>query len=207
MQYIYLHGFASSPNSLKAKFFVPKFSKCGYNLITPDFNQPDFVNLCLSRQIQQVEPLCQTQATTLIGSSFGGLTALWLAQRQPMVKRLILLAPAVDFLNNCLAKKADFKAWQQQQYIKIYHYAKQSEQALSYQFASDLQHYPDIQLQRQIPTLIFHGKNDGTIPIELCQTFVKTRPWITMATLDSDHRLNNCLDQIWEQISDFCSLT
>ena len=94
--YIYLHGFASSPDSAKAKYFRERFSYLGIDLKTPDLNQNDFSGLTLTRQLNQIETeflLTQSSQSptenvknlggvTIIGSSFGGLTAAWLAQRQ-----------------------------------------------------------------------------------------------------------------------------
>ncbi|MBW4549590.1 MAG: alpha/beta fold hydrolase [Aphanocapsa sp. GSE-SYN-MK-11-07L] len=93
--YIYLHGFASGPKSTKAVYLSDRFANAGVPLVVPDLNQDNFYHLTLSRQIAQVEALLPVDTPiTLIGSSFGGLTAAWVAQRCPQVARLILLAPA-----------------------------------------------------------------------------------------------------------------
>ena len=42
MQYIYLHGFASSPNSAKAKYIFQRFGENQINLEIPDLNSDDF---------------------------------------------------------------------------------------------------------------------------------------------------------------------
>ena len=102
MTFIYLHGWASGPFSNKARFFSQHFAQQGLTLQTPDLNQNDFFHLTLSRQIEQVKNLLSDQAVTLIGSSFGGLTALWVAEQCQQVKRLVLLAPALDFSTRCL---------------------------------------------------------------------------------------------------------
>lgn len=60
--YIYLHGFASSPESTKAKYFRDRFSCLGIDLKTPDLNQNDFSGLSLTRQLHQIETeFLQTQ--------------------------------------------------------------------------------------------------------------------------------------------------
>jgi len=51
----YLHGFASSPNSAKARFFGDRLTACGVKVDIPDFNQPDFSTLTISRMLQQLE--------------------------------------------------------------------------------------------------------------------------------------------------------
>src|SRR5688572_7467401 len=102
--YIYLHGFASSPRSAKAQDLRDRFQSLGIELTIPDLNHPDFTHLTLTRQLEQVVALLPADATpvTLIGSSFGGLTAAWAAQTHPQIQRLVLLAPAFQFLDHWL---------------------------------------------------------------------------------------------------------
>ncbi|MDJ0730564.1 MAG: YqiA/YcfP family alpha/beta fold hydrolase [Crocosphaera sp.] len=105
-KYIYLHGLVSSPQSIKAQKFKALFAAENIPLIIPDLNQDDFYHLTLTRQIQQVSTSLENDPTpvTLIGSSLGGLTAAFLAEKNEKVKQLILLAPAFSFfchwLNN-----------------------------------------------------------------------------------------------------------
>lgn len=42
MKYIYLHGFASSPDSAKARFIRDRFLEKQIALIVPDLNNPRF---------------------------------------------------------------------------------------------------------------------------------------------------------------------
>ena len=90
MNYLYLHGFASAPQSRKAEDLRDRFSHLGYILHVPDLNQGNFIGLSLSRQIQQVatECLSDQRPITIIGPSFGGLTAAWLGEKYDCVKRV-----------------------------------------------------------------------------------------------------------------------
>lgn len=80
--YIYLHGFASSPQSTKAQYLTDRFHRVGIELQVPDLNDGDFSHLTISRQVEQVIALFPktTIPVTLIGSSLGGLTATIIAQ-------------------------------------------------------------------------------------------------------------------------------
>ena len=54
MQVLYLHGFASSPQSSKATFLARKFAERGIQVIVPDLNEPNFSTLTVTRMLQQV---------------------------------------------------------------------------------------------------------------------------------------------------------
>ena len=215
--YIYLHGFASSPDSAKAKYFRDRFSSLGIDLKTPDLNQNNFSGLTLTRQLRQIETeFLQTQSpaekvknlggVTIIGSSFGGLTAAWLAQRQLSVKQIVLLAPAFDFLSHWLPMlgQQQLEKWQSEKYLPVYHYGEQREVALSYQFVAEMAQYPEEKLMRSVPTLIVHGKHDTIIPIQASRNFAENRPWVQLMELEDDHSLGNVLGEIWESIQKFC---
>ena len=51
----YLHGFASSARSTKAAFFAERLRPHGLELQCPDFNEPDFETLTVSRMLEQVD--------------------------------------------------------------------------------------------------------------------------------------------------------
>ncbi|WP_414576043.1 YqiA/YcfP family alpha/beta fold hydrolase [Anabaena sp. CCY 9402-a] len=119
-QYIYLHGFASSPKSNKAQDISDRFAKIQIPLKIPDLNAGDFSALTISRQIKQVAAAFSDDSVpvTLIGSSLGGLTAAHIAQQYLQVERLVLLAPAFEFLSHWLPNLGDeaIQRWQQEQF-------------------------------------------------------------------------------------------
>jgi uncharacterized protein len=217
--YIYLHGFASSPDSLKARYFRDRFSSLSIDLKTPDLNQNDFSRLTLTRQLQQIETeFLQTPSSksvenvknlgevTIIGSSFGGLTAAWLAQRQLSIKQIVLLAPAFQFLSHWLPqlRQQQLEKWQSEKYLPVYHYGEQRYLPLNYQFIADMDQYPEEKLIRPVPTLILHGKHDTIVPIQASRSFWEHRPWVKLIELEDDHSLGNVLAEIWEAMQKFC---
>lgn len=208
-QNIYLHGFASSPHSRKAQFLRDRFSPLQIPLIIPDLNQGDFSHLTLTRQLQQVEALFTSSPTPvrIIGSSFGGLTAAWLGQFHPQVQRLVLLAPAFNFLTHWLGKLGDrqVELWQQEQSLDVYHYGEGRSLPLDYNFVLDISNYRDSELLRPIPTLILHGLHDEVIPIQSSRDFAGDRPWVQLIELDSDHSLATVLPDIWQATRQFFS--
>ncbi|MEH2228391.1 MAG: YqiA/YcfP family alpha/beta fold hydrolase [Nostoc sp.] len=210
MDYIYLHGFASSPKSAKARDINDRFTQIHTNLKIPDLNAGDFSQLTIARQIAQVTAEFNNDSTpvTLIGSSLGGWTAAHLGQQNLQVQRLVLLAPAFGFLSHWLPKLGDEKVqrWQQKKYIMVYHYGEQRSLCLSYDFVTDAAQYQEKLLQRPISTLILHGKKDEVIPIEASRDFARSRPWVELVELDSDHALGNVMKEIWQAIRLFCQL-
>jgi uncharacterized protein len=209
-QYIYLHGFASSPNSNKAQNIGDRFSQIQTKLKIPDLNAGDFSKLTITRQITQVAAEFSHDSTpvTLIGSSLGGLTAAHLGQQYLQVQRLVLLAPAFGFLSHWLPKlgNQEVQRWQQEKYIMVYHYGEEQSIPLSYDFVTDAAQYQEQLLQRPIPTLILHGKKDEVIPIEASRDFARWCPWVELVELDSDHELGNVMEEIWQTIRLFCQL-
>ena len=206
--FFYLHGWGSSPTSHKAKFFKQHFAQRGIHLQIPDLNQTDFFHLTLTRQIRQIHLLLSGQKNvTLIGSSLGGLTALWVAEQCPQVKRLVLLAPALDFLTNSIKiiGEEKYAQWCRQGATDFYHYGKKENVLLSYEFVLDMYRYDDHSLQRQLPTLILHGEKDEVISVESSKSFVVNRPWIRFIELaGSDHSLEQAQEILWRATEDFC---
>lgn len=211
LNYIYLHGFASSPISTKAQYIYTHFKKGRIPLTIPDLNQGNFSELTLTRQLQQVTALFSSSQTPIriIGSSLGGLTAAWLGQQYSQVERLVLLAPAFGFLELWLSQlgEAQVKQWQETGSLLVYHYGEKRSLPINYQFVEDIKQYSLKQLSRPIPTLILHGLYDEVIPIEFSRDYASQRPWVKLVEVESDHSLTNVLLEIWQAIQQFCEIS
>ncbi|GAB1538344.1 alpha/beta fold hydrolase [Scytonema sp. NUACC21] len=209
-QFIYLHGFASSPHSAKARYLLDRFSQAQIALQIPDLNAGDFSHLTITRQLAQISSVFVDNSTpvTLIGSSLGGLTAAHLGQKHSQVQRLVLLAPAFGFLSHWLPKLGleTLKQWKQEKYLMVHHYGEGRALPFCYDFVPDAKNYKEEVLQTPIPTLILHGKHDEVIPIQASRDFAIQRPWVELVELDSDHSLSNVLVEIWQAIRVFCHL-
>ncbi|WP_019506843.1 YqiA/YcfP family alpha/beta fold hydrolase [Pleurocapsa sp. PCC 7319] len=205
--YIYLHGFASGPQSNKAQYLWARFAEIGINLNVLDLNQGDFTHLTLTRQIEQtIAAFPHSQSPiTLIGSSFGGLTAAWVAEKCPQVTKLILLAPAFGFPNSWLSRlnPAQVKQWQESGYLPVYHYGEEQEVPLNYQFLKDAECYPLSGLKRSLPTTILHGINDDVVPIQVSRDYARQHTEVKLIELLSDHGLNDMKERIWQEIQVF----
>jgi pimeloyl-ACP methyl ester carboxylesterase len=88
--------------------------------------------------------------------------------------------------------------------MPIYHYGEKRSLALNYSFVEDLSAHSDLQLQRQLPTLILHGKQDDVIGIESSQNYSASRPWVQLIEVESDHALTDVLPELWQEVHKFC---
>lgn len=201
--YIYLHGFASSPKSNKAQYLRDRFTEVNLDLNVLDLNQGNFSRLTLSRQIQQTIAAFPDSQTpiTLIGSSFGGLTAAWVAQQQ-QVEKIILLAPAFGFPQSWYAKlkPEQIEQWRESDALPIYHYGEGKQISLHYQFLQDADNYPLSGLKRSLATLIIHGIHDDVVPIQVSRDYASQHSQVKLIELNSDHGLNDVKERIWQEI-------
>lgn len=205
--YIYLHGFASSPDSGKAKFYKNEFAKLAINIYLPDLNNNNFSQLTLSRQINQVQQIIDkcTKPVILIGSSMGGLTSCILAEENQQIAKIILLAPAfkISKLWQDKITTQQLKEWQSNGSQNIFHYSYGYHVPLNYEFYTDLFSHEDANFKRKIDCLIFHGKADNVVPIRLSQEYVISNTKAQLISLEDDHGISKCLNKMWDMSVDF----
>lgn len=87
---VFIHGLESTSHGTKGEFFRNKY---------PDMILEDFIGP-LDRRMDKLNRLLQNKTDLiLVGSSYGGLMAAIYACRNPLtVRKLILLAPALDLI-------------------------------------------------------------------------------------------------------------
>lgn len=211
MNYLYLHGFASSPQSTKARYMQQKFKQLGLTLHTPDLNLTDFSTVTLSEQLDYLNRtyLNNNQPLVVIGSSLGGFLAVQLAAQNPLVQKLVLFAPAFGFSQR-VAKtlgEENIVKWQLDGSREFYHYGLKRNVNLQFQFFVDAQNYSEEKLTRSPPILIFHGIHDEVVPASLSEEFMKRRSQVTLKLLNDDHALGNDLDNIWQDTKQFLAIS
>jgi pimeloyl-ACP methyl ester carboxylesterase len=93
---IFLHGLESSNRGVKAVFFRENFP----HMIVPTFTGDLVIRMEKLREI-----LRGKSEITMVGSSFGGLMATIFAMEHPsLVRKLILLAPAIHIIKDAPTK-------------------------------------------------------------------------------------------------------
>jgi pimeloyl-ACP methyl ester carboxylesterase len=204
---IYLHGFASSPASSKARELARRFADEGITLEVPDLARGDFERLTVTGQLEVVEQLAGGQPVQLIGSSLGGYVAALYAARHPETDRVVLLAPAFQFAKRWRQwiGEEQLSRWASNRYLEFFHYGLGANQRLHYRFLEDAEAYEDFPSMPQ-PCLILHGRLDEVVPWELSRKFVSYNPMSRLEILESDHQLLDVLDQVWERVRGFLLL-
>lgn len=208
IQLIYLHGFASSPQSQKATAFKQRFSELGLPLAVPDLEGGDFKHLTISKQIQIIEDTMDAfpgASFAFIGSSMGGYLAALTAQLKPEVKGLYLMCPGFNFIARWRSALADEirKGEGGAGLIRVFNYRYNKNMELNLEIFEDAEQWEGVPFDRPLPTRIVHGIHDETVDIEESRKFSQSRTWVSLKEVNSDHGLISHLDWILEDCLKF----
>lgn len=129
---LYLHGFLSSGQSTKARYFRERFeslSQAEFHAI--DFNPTprDFEYMTITGSINRLRQYVldhRLAEMSLIGSSLGGLIGLHYGHRFGGVERMLLLAPAPFWLSGGLSED-ELQQWEEAGAAPIFHPAFEKE--------------------------------------------------------------------------------
>lgn len=210
-QYIYLHGFASAPGSSKAQYYAERLQELGLKVQIPDLNRPAFRQLTLSSQLSIIDKCIsdiEDSDIVMIGSSMGGLLATLQSQRSNSIKGLILLAPGFGLPRRWQQMLGDegVEKWKQSGYVEVFHHGTNNNEELGVEFIIDAQNYQTDDLEVTIPTLLFHGIYDDTVPIEESRRFAHmNQTLVEYHELIDDHQLISSLPEMWKHSYSFLS--
>jgi pimeloyl-ACP methyl ester carboxylesterase len=198
-----LHGFASSPESRKARFFAQKLSHEGFSVDIPDLAAGDFEHLTISGQLEIVARHAANLPVILIGSSLGGYLAALFAARHPEVTKVVMLAPAFGFhdLWTATLGSEKLRMWRENGSIPVFHYGYGKEMPLAFDLMEDASRFEAFPDFRQ-PGLILHGLDDPVVPITGSRRF-ENRANIRLLEFRSGHELTDVLDDMWQPTRDF----
>jgi uncharacterized protein len=203
MQFLYLHGFASGPRSTKGVAFESHFATHGRSIERLNLRVPSFEHLRLSAMIATVQAALGERAI-LIGSSLGGLTASRVAERDPRVAALVLMAPAFQLASRWRDMLGpEWDAWKQSGWREVTDFTTGKPARVDFGFVEDVAAtdtgMPDV----RVPTLIFHGTRDETVPVSHSRTFAAGKSHVRVIELDDGHELVASLPTILAETDAF----
>src|SRR5262245_36765989 len=91
VRFLYAHGFASGPASKQGVALERHFAERGLRLELLDLRVPSFEHLRFSHMLEVVRAAVDGPAV-LLGSSLGALTVARVAEKDPRVVAVVLLA-------------------------------------------------------------------------------------------------------------------
>ena len=215
MHVFYLHGFASSAKSTKAAFLASKLREHGVPLHAPDFNEPDFSTLTVSRMVGQVRSAIAALPpgrVVLIGSSLGAFVAVQTAVAQAAsgapIDQMVLLAPALDFSGNRTRDLGDRKLaeWEATGQLNVFHYGFGRVMPVHYELFADACGYDCLGADLPMPILVFQGRRDTAVDPAMVEAWARPRPNVELHLLDDDHQLGASLEYMWQEMRRFLEL-
>jgi hypothetical protein len=203
-RFLYLHGFASGPHSAKAVAFAEHYARRGIGLDRLDLRLPSFEHLRLSAMIAAVERAVggPRDRAVVFGSSLGGLTAARVAERDPRVTALVLLAPAFQLIARW-RELPGWDDWRRLGWREIHDYKTNQPARIDFGFAQEAMAldvgYPDV----RVPTLILHGVRDEVVSIAHSRAFARGQPHVRLVELDDGHDLLASLPRLLAEADHF----
>ncbi len=213
---IYLHGFASSPDSSKAHRFAAELDARGVAYSCPDFNEPVFETLTVTRMLDQTAAAiagAPAGPVALVGSSLGAFVAVHAAvsdarSAHPRVDRLVLMAPALDFGGNRLRRLGEhgIDEWRRAGTLRVFHYAHHAERDVGYALYEDAARYDAFAVNLGLPALVFQGVRDASVDPSMVQRWARARSTVDLRLLDDEHQLTHSIETIWQASAEFLGL-
>jgi pimeloyl-ACP methyl ester carboxylesterase len=209
---VYLHGFASSPGSSKARRFATELAGHGIGFSCPDLNEPAFETLTVTRMLDQArDAIAQTSGSVaLFGSSLGAFVALHAADqdRTGRVDRLVLMAPALDFGGNRLRQLGEhgIEEWRARGRLSVFHYAFNEPRDVHFALYEDAARYDAFAVTLTKPALVFQGRHDASVDPVMVERWAATQPAVQLRFLDDDHQLTASIETLWGESAHFLGL-
>jgi uncharacterized protein len=207
MRFLWVHGFASGPGSSKGRFAKDRLQERGVELAIPDFNEPSFFDLTVSRMLARIDDLAgNEEPAVLFGSSLGGFAAAtWAAIRPERAKALVLLAPAFELAPRWARRMGaqEVAQWRRRGRYAFDHYARGRKEDLSWGFLEDAFRHQSFPLPH-CPTLVIQGSRDEVVDPALAREFVRRmEARARLIELDEGHELTADLPGLWKRIEGF----
>jgi uncharacterized protein len=209
-RWLYLHGFASGPESSKGVALAAHYARQGLHLERLNLRQPSLEHLRLSAMMRTVREALggERDRAILFGSSLGGLTACRVAEEDARVCALVLLAPALRAMEQMRRRVGaeGMRRWEETGWMDIQDYAEKRQARVDFGFVPDVEAmdarsggWPDV----RVPTLIIHGRQDDTCDISASRRWARGKRHVRLVEVDDGHELVASLNLIAAEADDF----
>lgn len=202
--WLYLHGFASSPSSRKARAFVAWGAARGLAIEALDLRVPSFEHLRFSAIKSRIRAAIDATGgeharAVLIGSSLGGLAACRVAEEDPRVCAVLAMAPAFRLVarwRERLGKEA-WEAWRRDGFLEVDDHATGARSRVDFGFVDELEasqqgDLPDV----RVPTLVVHGTRDDLVDVASSRDFARGKRHVRLVEVDDGHELAASIERI-----------
>ena len=218
--WLFIHGFASHRRGEKALFFREQLQEKGEAFASLDLtghgdSDGDLFELTMSRNLGDLDrglrfaqkELGPFSGINLVGSSMGGLVAIWYSALNPgLIKKNLLIAPAFELAGRLILSLGPSKAQRWRKERKIHLETEFATFDLGYEFVEDESNYliQNLVKRLQTPTLILHGSNDESVPCQLSRSFAARMDLVEFVEIEGgDHRLTDHKDRLFEEMWEF----
>lgn len=206
-RFLYLHGFASGPNSYKGVKLAEHYARRCIELHRLNLRVPSFERLRLSamEEVTRAAIGGEGDRAVIFGSSLGGLTAARVAARDPRVVALVLLAPAFRLVSRWRERLGEdgWRRWQETGWLETRDYTTGQPARIHFGLMAELSAADDAPPDVRVPTLILHGRRDEVVDITTSRAFAAARPHVRLVELDDGHELTASLPHIAEAADAF----
>lgn len=195
-RFLYLHGFASGPGSVKGVATARHYEARGIAVERLDLRRPSFEHLRVSAMLAHVrEEIGGPQdRAVLFGSSLGGYVASRVAEDDARVCALVLLAPAFRLFERWRERLGEegWRAWEQTGWYEVDDHAEKKRSRIDFEFVREARALdergngsPDV----RVPTLIVHGTRDDTVDVAVSRAFAAGKRHVRLIEVDDGHEL------------------
>lgn len=207
-RFLYLHGFASGKDSKKGVELSRHLAERGLFLERLDLRVPSFRQLRVSEMIKKVREAIGTSndRAVLFGSSLGGFVAAQVAAEDPRVCALVLLAPAFNLAARWKQRLGEdgFRKWRESGFLQTLDHTTGKTEDVDFGFFEDFSRIDEgPQRIPNVPTLIFHGRQDDVVDIKTSEEMAAGRQHIRLVPLEDGHELVASLPRIKQECEPF----
>jgi pimeloyl-ACP methyl ester carboxylesterase len=201
MKVLYLHGFASSPQSAKL-VALQKVLSSDIELSSPDLNAPSFEKLDFEAMMTRaLDDARRVPPDVIVGSSLGAIVALEVVRRG-VVAPLILIAPAIGIGERWASKLRPGDP------IEVFNYARNAQALIHRAFFEQMANVHPESEPPATRVVAFMGRKDEKVPFDwvrgVWESWAKTEKLVPgsmfIEIAGGDHGLVAYVDMIAREI-------